>query len=139
MMKSYRSIRFNHPDFDDKTGFDLAPDGKIALTTESQSIRQAILMLLSTRPGERIMRPTYGCAIHQLVFNVNDPTTAGLAIHYIRTAIERWEPRVEIIRLEAEPSSLQRELLNIYLQYRILPRQEFDQLSLAFELFGGFS
>ena len=65
------------------------------------SVRQAILLLLSTRPGERVMRPTYGCDLHRLVFSPNDDTTAGLAIHYVRQALERWEPRIEVIRLDA--------------------------------------
>ena len=45
----------------------------------NDSIRQAILLLFSTRPGERVMRPDYGCDIHRLVFSPNDDTTAGLA------------------------------------------------------------
>jgi len=61
------------------------------------SVRQAILLLLSTVPGERIMRPEYGCLIHQLVFSPNDATTAGLAIHYVQRALDLWEPRVDVV------------------------------------------
>ena len=43
------------------------------------------------------MRPDYGCELHRLVFSPNDDTTAGLAIHYVRRALERWEPRVEVL------------------------------------------
>ena len=53
------------------------------------AVRQSILMLLSTRPGERVMPPDYGCPIHRLVFSPNDATTAGLAIHYVRHSLLR--------------------------------------------------
>ena len=66
-----------------------------------EAVRQSILLLLSTIPGERVMRPTYGCHLHRLVFWPNDDTTAGLAIHYVRRAVERFEPRVEVIRVDA--------------------------------------
>ena len=47
------------------------------------------------------MRPTYGCYLRRLLFAPNDDTTAGLAIHYVRSAIERWEPRIDILALDA--------------------------------------
>jgi len=46
--------------------------------------------------GERVLRPEYGCDLHRLVFSPNDATTAGLAVHYVRAALLRWEPRIEI-------------------------------------------
>ncbi len=47
------------------------------------------------------MRPEYGCVLRRMVFAPNDDTTAGLAIHYVRTALERWGPRIEILRIDA--------------------------------------
>ena len=47
------------------------------------AIRQSIILLLTTTPGERVMRPDYGCPLHRLMFQPNDATTAGLAIHYV--------------------------------------------------------
>ena len=67
------------------------------MVEDDASIRQSLLLLLSTSPGERVMRPDYGCSLRRLVFAPNDDTTAGLAIHYVRQAVERWEPRVEIL------------------------------------------
>src|SRR5215468_12298027 len=87
---------------EDWAGLNLSPTGGIEMVEDRDSVRQAILLLLSTRPGERVMRPNYGCDLHRLVFSPNDNTTAGLAIHYVRQAIERWEPRVEVVRLDAE-------------------------------------
>ena len=100
----YRAWRFVHPDFDidqSAVGLRISNTGAIEMVEAGASVRQAILLLLSTRPGERVMRPTYGCDLHRLVFSPNDDTTAGLAIHYVRQALDLWEPRIDVIRLDA--------------------------------------
>src|SRR5690349_19505038 len=101
----YRAWRFLQPSFDvpeTAAGLRVGARGAIEMVDEWGSVRQAILLLLSTRPGERVMRPEYGCDLHRLVFSPNDATTAGLAIHYVRQALERWEPRIDILRLDAD-------------------------------------
>jgi uncharacterized protein len=100
----YRGWRFVLPDLDvagAPTGLQISPKGTIEMVEDDDAIRQALLLLVSTRPGERVMRPEYGCELHRLIFAPNDGTTAGLAIHYVRRAVERWEPRVEIIGIDA--------------------------------------
>jgi hypothetical protein len=123
--------RFVHPDFDASEG---APGlrtgarGNIEMVADSRSVRQAILLLLSTRPGERVMRPELGCELHQLLFGVNDDTTAGLAMHYVRRAIVRWEPRVEILRLDARRDPADPSRLDLVLDYRIRRTAAEDRL-----------
>jgi phage baseplate assembly protein W len=118
-------------------GLRISARGGIEMVQDDDSVRQSILLLISTRPGERIMRPDYGCYLHRLVFSPNDVTTAGLAIHYVRSAIERWEPRVEILRLDANRNAESPEILDIYLEYRVRATQRIEPLSLAFDLDGG--
>jgi phage baseplate assembly protein W len=93
-------------------------------------------MLLSTAPGERVMRPGYGCDLQRLVFAPNDETTAGLAIHFVRQAIERWEPRVEILSLDAGRNPERPEVLDIQLEYRVRETQQVEQLEVALNLAG---
>lgn len=100
----HRALRFVHPDFDASegaTGLRVGLGGALETIDGDLAVRQGLLMLLSTRLGERVMRPDYGCRLSDLVFAPNDDTTAGLAIHYVRRAIERWEPRVEVLRIDA--------------------------------------
>ena len=102
----YRAWRFVHPDIVAEEGaasggLQVTPRGRIDMVQDDASIRQSLLLLLSTSPGERVMRPDYGCYLRRLVFAPNDDTTAGLAIHYVRQAVGRWEPRVEIIGVDA--------------------------------------
>jgi len=93
--------------------------GALATVNGDESIRQAILLLLTTAPGERLMRPEYGSQLHRLLFAPNDGTTAGLAIHYVRRAIERWEPRVEVLDVDATADPADPARLLISLRYRV--------------------
>lgn len=114
----------------------LTPSGGIATVSDDEAIRQAIVMLLATRPGERVMRPRYGCPLDRLVFAPNDATTAGLAIHYVAQAIGRWEPRIEILRLHAGPAAGDGGdgILEIRLDYRVRESQRRDSLLFALDL-----
>ena len=100
------------------------------------SIRQAIYLLLTTRPGERVMRPDYGCPLHRLLFAPNDATTAGLAIHYVQSALDRWEPRIEVLELDASQHPELRNRLEIFLTYRVRSTQNTSSMSFSFELSG---
>ena len=135
----YRAWRFVHPDLDaseGEPGLRLAGAGRIAMVEEEASVRQSILLLLSTVPGERVMRPGYGCELERLLFSPNDDTTAGLAIHYARRALERWEPRIEILRLDAERPEGDPGRLDILLHYRLRANRREGQLAIPVRLAG---
>jgi phage baseplate assembly protein W len=116
-----RAVRFVGAGFEPGTSGGLATTatGGLAMVSGDESIRQAILMLLATTPGERLMRPGYGSHLHRLVFAPNDDTTAGLAIHYVRQALARWEPRIEVLEVDAEPNPDDAWRLDIRLRYRV--------------------
>jgi Bacteriophage baseplate protein W len=102
---------------------------------DGEAVRQAILLLLTTMPGERVMRPDYGCPLHRLMFAPNDATTAGLAIHYVRQALSRWEPRVEIERLDANPAADEGRL-TVMLEYRLRASGVREVLAFNFDMMG---
>lgn len=82
------------------------------------------------------MRPDYGCNLHKLVFSPNDATTAGLAIHFVRQALERWEPRIQVLRLDADSNASEPERLDIMLEYRVRATQQRDGLTFFLRLSG---
>jgi phage baseplate assembly protein W len=136
----YRAFRFVHPDLDSAAqpvGLNISPTGGIEMVADRESVRQAILLLLSTVRGERVMRPTYGCDLHKLAFMPNDTTTHGMAIHYVRQALERWERRIDILRIDAHASDERAELLEIVLDYRVRRTLITDQLTIHFNLAQG--
>jgi phage baseplate assembly protein W len=120
--KPDRSWRFLHPGTeaaDEFAGLCIAPSGGVEMVDGGAAVRQSIRLLLSTMPGERVMRPEYGCELHRLIFSPNDDTTKGLAIHYVRRAIERWETRAQIVRLDAVHDPLAPTRLVVLLEYRL--------------------
>ena len=136
----YCAWRFVHPDLsasEEAIGLTLFPHGSIAMVEENASVSQAILMLLSTLPGERVMRPDYGCKLHRLIFSPNDETTAGLAIHYVRQALDIWEPRIDVFHLDAEQAPENAEHLLIHLEYQVRATQQIGAATFAFNLGGG--
>jgi uncharacterized protein len=74
--------------------------GGIALASGETDVDQAIEIILSTAPGERPMRPEFGCGIHDLVFAPSDGRTAGRAVYEVRMSLERWEPRITLHDVE---------------------------------------
>jgi phage baseplate assembly protein W len=136
----FRAPRFLHPDLDvvgEYAGMQISPTGRIAMVDEERSVRQSLLLLLSTSPGERVMRPEYGCDLNRLVFSPNDDTTAGLAIHYVRRAVSRWERRIEVLRLDAVRSPEAAERLEVLLEYRVRATRRVDRLVVPVNLAGG--
>lgn len=126
-----RGLRFAHPDFDQFGGIGLtcSSAGRLDLIEGSHLLRQSLLMLLSTLPGERVMRPDYGCELLTLAFSPNDDTTAGLAAHFVRQAVERFEPRVRILRIDAGRALNSPHRLDVSLTYQ--PRLGGDPQSLT--------
>lgn len=78
--------------------------GQLALTSVENEIIQSIRVIIGTAPGERLMRPDFGCRIHELIFAPNNAETHATAERYIREALGRWEPRitVEAIRVSMD-------------------------------------
>lgn len=135
----YRAWRFVHPDFDvaeNESGLRVSATGAIQMVDEAASVRQAILLLLTTRPGERVMRPEYGTELYRLVFSPNDNTTAGLAIHYVKRTLARWEPRIDVLRVDAGANPNVATQLDIVVEYRLRPTQQVEQITLSMNLAG---
>lgn len=93
--------------------------GDLRLVDEDAGVQQAIWIILSTAPGERLMHPEFGCAIHQLVFAPNNASTAGLARFYVQEALARWEPRIIVGEVEVQADPAQPELLLISVTYEV--------------------
>ena len=92
------------------------PRGELALVTGPTDIEQAIGIILGTIPGERVMRPQFGCRAWELIFEpINAATTSLLAL-YVRQALEFWEPRIELtdVIVNIDPNEESALLVEIY-------------------------
>ena len=93
--------------------------GGIALARDETDIEQAIELILGTAPGERPMRPEFGCGVHDFVFDSIDATTVGRMELAIRDALDRWEPRVFVETVEFNVDEVADGRLIIDIGYRV--------------------
>jgi len=77
--------------------------GSIATSSGASDIDSSIRMILTTAPGERLMRPAFGCKIWELLFEPINANTLGLMSEAVREAIGRWEPRVTLEDVRLDP------------------------------------
>jgi phage baseplate assembly protein W len=94
-------------------------DGTIALSKYEEDIKEAIWIILGTAKGERVMRPDFGCGIHELVFAPSNTATAGMVNYHVQDALINWEPRIEVITVDAQPDLEEGNKLNVNIEYRI--------------------
>ncbi len=93
--------------------------GEIAFSEGEDSIRESIMIILSTAKGERVMRPDFGCGINELVFAPNNTSTATLITFYVKEALQKWEPRIEALNVNVTPDEEERNRLNINIEYMV--------------------
>ncbi len=98
--------------------FPLAPaDGQLPLLSGPEKIRQSIMLILETEPGERIMRPDFGCGLSRFLMEPNNEATAARLKTTIEDALDRWEPRIELTEVRVVPGGDPAELL-VTIRYR---------------------
>jgi phage baseplate assembly protein W len=109
-------------------------DGKMTWSEYERSIRESIMIILGTAYGERVMRPDFGCGLQELVFSVNDTSTASLAIFYVEEALKKWESRIEVIKVDAQTDPRENDRLNISIEYRDISTNTRNNLVYPFYL-----
>lgn len=99
---------------------DVDESGRLVLVSDDDDIGQAIELILSTAPGERLMRPEFGCAVHEYVFDAVDAQTTTRIAAAVRAALERWEPRIAVLSIEFDADDEEEPgALHIDVRYRI--------------------
>ena len=93
------------------------PRGGIATVAGTDEIDASLRMIIATSPGERVMRPDFGCAIWDLLFAPTDANTLGLMSQAVRLAVGRWEPRIDVDQVTASPDPEDASRILIELTY----------------------
>ncbi len=102
-------------------GFPVTADhrGDVELSAGQESIEDAIRIIIGTAKGERVMRPEFGCDIHDHVFDAINGATMSLAEESVKEALIAWEPRIDIDDVDASPDPDNPNRLMITIQYTI--------------------
>lgn len=93
--------------------------GRIEQSRGVTDIEESIRLILETAKGERVMRPEFGCGIHEFVFATVDRSTLTLVETSVRDALREWEPRIEVLSVEVSTEQLDAGTLLIEIEYRV--------------------
>ena len=97
----------------------LDENGQIQLAKYEEAVRQSIFMILGTAKGERVMRPDFGCGIHEKVFAPNNLGTVGQIITDVRDALIEWEPRIDVLDVDRIPDTSQPNHIYVQVNYQV--------------------
>jgi hypothetical protein len=109
------------------------PRGQIALAAGDRDIEQAIRLILSTMPGERVMRPNFGCRAWELTFAPINSETGSQMSKYVSDALSFWEPRIDINDVDALRDPADDGALLIEIRYTI--KATHDPRSIVYPFF----
>jgi phage baseplate assembly protein W len=93
--------------------------GGLDWSTGPDRIQAAIWIILSTSPGERLMLPTFGAGIKDYVFESNSEVVCARLQTAVQKALTQWEPRIQVVSVQAAPSTEQDSLVLISITYMI--------------------
>lgn len=93
--------------------------GGVAVSEYEQDIRESIQIILRTSRGERVMRPDFGCGIHDLVFEIVDVSTLTRVESAVRESMAKYEARIEVLNVVVDPRDAAEGVLTIDLDYRV--------------------
>lgn len=110
----------------------------IAVVTGDREIEEAIRIILATAPGERPMRPEFGCRIHDHVFAPTDAATAGAIARDVHAALAQWEPRIDVIDVRVGHAAPGRQPVEdgvLYIHLAYVVRGSNDPRNLVFPFY----
>lgn len=106
-------------------------DGRIAWSEGEPNVREAIRIILSTEPGERLRLPEFGAGLRRFLFEPNTLATHTLIRQTIAEALKRWEPRVQVEAVEVQADASDAEAAIATITYRLVATQVQERVSLS--------
>jgi uncharacterized protein len=113
--------------------------GQAGMVKYEDDVRQAILIILLTNNGERMMRPTFGAGLNSFLFEPINPTTMAALQTRVHDALIDWEPRIDVIDVSVSPSAKQLATVLIDITYRVRATNSIGNLVYPFYLGEGSS
>jgi phage baseplate assembly protein W len=110
MARDFLGTGWSHPVQTDQ-------QGNIDMAEGEANIEASVRIILNTAKGERVMRPEFGCDIHDQVFSSLSPSTLNRIEESVRRALVRWEPRIDVESVDATPDSSNPNKVNVDIEY----------------------
>ena len=109
--------------------------GGIALSAGTDEIDESIAIIVGTALGERVMRPDFGCRIHELIFAPLNADTMNLARRYVEEALGWWEPRIDVRSIEAEADPRESQYNKLLITISFVVRTTHDERALVYPFY----
>lgn len=106
--------------------------GTVASVAYEEDIRQSIRIILETAPGERVMRPNFGCGIHELVFTAVDSTAIRRIRSVVEEALQRCEARIDVLGVNVDEEATAEGKLLVEIEYRVRKTNQTGNLVFPF-------
>jgi hypothetical protein len=94
-------------------------NGKIAISRYEEDIKEAILIILLTAKGERLMRPDFGCGVNDYVFSSINSLNISRIENEVREALTLFEPRIEVLDIKTDTKEENNGKLMIEITYKV--------------------
>ena len=111
-MKDFYGRGFGFP-------FEVDAFGSVRVSGGEQAVLESVHTILGTAVGERVMRPLFGCRIHDLVFHPNSPNTWSEVSMHVKEALKKWEPRIDQISVRAMNDPNSENVIQISIGFRL--------------------
>jgi phage baseplate assembly protein W len=111
-------------------------DGRMVWSEGELNVRESMCIILRTRPGERIERPSFGCGLDQFLFEPNSVATLRLIQEEVKQALVRWEPRVALQDVRTEVNPTDQRAVDITVSYRLIASGRAERLRLTIAMAG---
>ena len=111
--------------------------GQTEMAQYEEDVRQAVLIVLLTNPGERVMRPTFGAGLNDFLFEPINPTTMATLAQRVEDSLIDWEPRIDVISVAVNPDANKNAMLLIDIVYRVRATNNVANLVYPFYLSEG--
>ena len=108
-------------------------NGSISSSSYEENIRESILLILGTAKGERLMRPEFGCSIHEYAYGTMDTLTRRMIENAVYEALVDWEPRIEVNEIKTLTEKAQEGKLLINIDYKV--RRSNTQVNLVYPFY----
>jgi phage baseplate assembly protein W len=106
--------------------------GLVATAEYEDDIRQSIRIILETAKGERVMRPNFGCGIHDLVFEAVDTTALQRIRSEVEEALRRFEARIDVLEVTADEDATSEGKLLVEVEYQVRRTNQLGNLVFPF-------
>jgi phage baseplate assembly protein W len=109
----------------------VGPDGHVVWSEGELNVRECLCLLLRTRPGERVERPSFGAGLDRYLFEPNTVGTLRLIQEEVKQAVARWEPRVKLNDVRVELNAADQRAADVTITYTLVATGQQERLGMT--------